>query len=196
MQRVRIAVLAIAGLGLAGIGLLHVPAVRRLGLGAEKCPRLGPGSALEDARKLAMKPLAGATKAPKEAAFGLVVGKDDRAAVKKWADSHAIVCNDVDSVALRCGRTTSLLGIGSDVFFRFDGDRLVGLDAIGIVPPAEGSSKPPFLALRETLTKTFGHAHDESEIASRWRFSDLAVDLSTFSVSDGARLRLQVRSIQ
>jgi hypothetical protein len=192
MQRVRIAVLAVAVAGLAGIGLLHVPAVRRLGLGADKCPRLGPGSALEDARKAAMKPLAGAIKAPTETAFGLVVGKDDRAAVKKWAESHSIVCDDVDGVALRCGKTTSLLGIGSDVFFRFDRDRLVGLDAIGTVP----DSKPSFLALRESLTKTFGRAHDESEIASRWRFSDLAVDLSTFAVSDGARLRLQVRSIQ
>src|SRR4051794_28286615 len=134
MHSVRIAVLVVLGVGLAGIGLVHVPAVRRLGLGAEKCPRLGPGSALEDARKAAMKPLAGATKAPKEAAFGLIVGKDDRAAVKKWADSHGIVCNDVDGVGLRCGRTTSLLGIGSDVFFRFDGDRLVGLDAIGTLP--------------------------------------------------------------
>lgn len=192
MHSVRIAVLVIAGAGLAGIGLIHVPAVRRLGLSAEKCPRLGPGSALEDARKAAVRSLAGATKAPKEAAFGLVVGKDDRKAVKKWADERSIVCNDVDGVALRCGQTASLLGFGSDVFFRFDADRLVGLDAIGTV----ADSKPRFLALRETLTKTFGRAHDESELASKWRFADLAVDLSTFSVSDGARVRLQVRSIQ
>ncbi|MGZ3455281.1 MAG: hypothetical protein ACXVEF_37100, partial [Polyangiales bacterium] len=94
--------------------------------------------------------------------------------------------------ALRCGRTTSILGIGSDVFFRFDADRLVGLDAIGSVADA----KSPFLAVREALTKTFGRPHDESEISSKWRFSDLAVDLSTLSLSDGARIRLQLRSIK
>ncbi len=193
-------------LGVVGV-VLHLPRVRGLFGVQGRCPAIGKvasGPDLEAARRAAVAPLAGETTAPGLAVSGLVLGESTRAAVRAWAKQGDLRCEDVDGVALRCGEAKALLPIPTDGFFRFDDDRLVGIDAVGALPSADLAA---FDAARSTLVQTFGAPHHEDRgsdwekskvgrVGSGWRFRDLAVDLSAFVVGDTRRMRLQVRLLR
>lgn len=201
MRRSWILVSVIVGTAAASAVVVHVPQVRRaLGV-RDACPVLH-GADLEKARKQALAPLAGSAPSPTHSALGFVVGAESRAAVRKWADAQGVACSDVDGVALRCAGATGILAIPADAFFRFDADRLVGVDAL-----ARAADLGAYRDARKSLSASFGPPHDDTgsealaqapagRVASRWRFADLAIDVSAFSIGDGLRVRLQLRALQ
>lgn len=95
--------------------------------------------------------------------------------------------------------------VAGGVFCRFDATRLVGID---LIAPAgtEAEAAKLFQRTRSSLTETFGTPHAEDangdlatapagRLSSRWRFRDLAVDVSAFHGADGTRLRMQARAL-
>jgi hypothetical protein len=201
--------LLLSALGIGAVvtagAIFHPALLRRFG-GADRCPQMANGPALEAARQTAASALAGDAPAPTLDFLGFPVGRATRAQVSSWAASQNIACTDVDGVALRCAvPASSTIPVAGGVFYRFDATRLVGIDLIAPTTDAEAPSL--FQRIRNSLTATFGRAHGEDlaetlasapagRLSSRWRFKDLAVDVSAFHGLDGVRLRLQARAIQ
>lgn len=157
--------------------------------------------ALESARRTAASALAGDGPAPTLNFLGFAVGKASRGEIVAWAAQQKFACEDVDGVALRCAVTTPVAG---SAFYRFDGNRLVGIDLIA--PATDGDAPKLFQRMREDLTASFGPPHTENvardlesapagRLSSEWRFRDLAVDVSAFHGVSGTRVRMQARSI-
>lgn len=204
--------IALAGacVGLASVAV-HLPPLRRTLEVQGRCPAIDRkggdaprGPALEVARRAALAPLAGDATAPPLSIAGLPIDGATRAAVRAWAEKRGISCADVDGVAIRCGAASAFLGTPADGFFRFDGERLVGIDAVGSLASTDLG---PFEAARAALAQTLGAPHEEhpakdwatskvARVSSVWRFRDLAVDVSAFVVGDARRVRLQVRSLR
>jgi hypothetical protein len=168
--------------------------------GAAACPHFASGPELDDKRTAALAGLAGTTAAPEKRPFGLAIGRDARKDVLAWADGRKLRCDNVDGDAMRCARTTSVLGVESDLYLRFKGETLVAIDAVGSAP-AEDPMRA-YRAVHDDLVANYGPAHDETAIgdvtkagrvASVWRFAELAIDVSVFSAGDSPRVRMQLR---
>ena len=207
MSTVRIAV-GVFAVALAAAVAIHHPAIRsalfRNG-GGVGCPQLGSTSEVDEHRKAALAGLSGSTAAPEKKLFGVAVGRDGRASVRAWAEARELRCDNVpgDDDAMRCARTTKLLGVESDIFLRFHKDTLVALDAVATVPGSD--AKAAYQSVENDVSSSYGPAHEKTElgelekagrVASVWRFRELAVDVSVFAVGDGPRLRLQVRALR
>jgi hypothetical protein len=186
---------------------MHHPSIRaalsRNG-GAVGCPHFGPSSEVDEARRTALAGLSGSTAAPEKKVFGLAVGRDARSEVTTWAEARGVRCDKVaGDDAMRCSQTAKLLGVESDIFLRFDKDKLIALDAVATVP-REGA-KGAYESVEHDVADAFGPAHEHSalgdlekagRVASVWRFRELAVDVSVFAVGDNPRLRQQIRSLR
>jgi hypothetical protein len=185
---------------------MHHPTIRaalfRNGSGVG-CPQFGAANEVDEHRRVALAALAGSTAAPEKKLFGLAVGRDRRADVRVWADVREMRCDNVDAAAMRCARTTKLLGVESDVFLRFDKDLLVAIDAVASVARDDATHR--YHSLEQDVIASYGPAHEQSalgelekagRVASVWRFRELAIDLSVFAVGDGPRLRVQVRALR
>ncbi len=185
--------------------IFHPQLLRRLGR-SDACPLLARGPELEDARKKAVAPLSGEALAPTTSFLGFAVGKATKSDILAWAAASSVTCSEVDGVGLRCSVLASAtVPVAGGVFYRFDAARLVGID---LIAPAgtETEAASLFQRIRAKTAETFGTPHSEDvakdlasapagRLASRWRFRDLALDVSAFHGLDGARLRLQARAL-
>lgn len=205
MRRSFTLIAAAFGAMLAAGAIFHPQLLRRLGR-VDGCPHLARGAELEDARRSAVAPLSGESPAPTTSILGFAVGKATKSEILAWAAASSVSCADVDGVALRCRVLASAtVPVAGGVFYRFDAARLVGIDLIA--PAAnEAEAASLFQRIRAQTAETFGTPHSEDlakdlasapagRLASRWRFRDLALDVSAFHGLDGARLRLQARAL-
>ena len=202
----RALLLSVIGIGaLAAAGAVFHPALLRRFGGADRCPQMATGPALDSARRTAASALAGDTPAPSVNFLGFAVGTTTRAEVTAWASEQKIACSDVDGLALRCALPQSaVVPVAGGVFYRFDALRLVGIDLIAPTTDAEVATL--FQRIRDGLIETFGRPHAEDvatdlssapagRLSSRWRFRQLAVDVSAFHGAEGTRLRMQARAL-
>jgi hypothetical protein len=198
--------LSLVGIGaLATAGAVFHPALLRRFGGEGRCPQLTTGPALDSARRTAASALAGDGPAPSIRFLGFSVGKATRGEIAAWAAEHGVPCSDVDGVALRCAIPASdTVPVAGGVFYRFDTGRLVGVDLIA--PTSEADAPKLFQRIRDGLAETFGRPNAEDaaadlasapagRLSSRWRFRDLAVDVSAFHGAEGTRLRMQARAL-
>lgn len=206
MSTVRI-VVGVIGIAAVAAVTMHHPRVRSVLFGkggAAGCPQFGAAAEVDGRRNNALAALAGLTAAPQKRLFGLAVGRDTRADVSAWADARGVRCDNVDGEAIRCARTTKLLGVvESDIYLRFASDRLVAVDAVGTVPG--GDANAAYRTVEQDVAANYGPAHNQSSVgdvskagrvASAWRFAELAIDVSVFAVGDAPRVRVQLRSLK
>jgi hypothetical protein len=182
---------------------MHHPRVRTLlfgKTGAAACPHFAAGPDLDEKRRTALAGLAGTTAAPEKRLFGLAIGRDARKDVRAWADGRKLRCDNVDGDAMRCARSTAVLGVESDLYLRFAGETLVAIDAVGSAPADDPMRA--YRAVHDDIAANYGPAHDETtvgdvakagRVASVWRFAELAIDVSVFSTGDAPRVRMQLR---
>lgn len=198
--------LSLAGIGaLVAAGAVFHPALLRHFGGEVRCPQITSGPALDSARRTAASALAGDSPAPSVKFLGFAVGKTTRGEIGALVAERNVPCSDVDGIGLRCAVPASdSVPVAGGVFYRFDAGRLVGVDLIAATTDAEAPKL--FQRIRDELAVTFGRPHAEDvaadlasapagRLSSRWRFRDLAVDVSAFHGAEGTRLRMQARAL-